>query len=99
MIENVRIALKKEIGKLITKINNSRNEAPGPELKYLRKFLLKTKREINTIEKKGLKDRLEYVFLRIGNIDSKSENLAEAYAIAFNLKLLFSNHASVKSSL
>lgn len=92
MIKDVRIALKKEIGKLITKINNSRNEAPGTELKYLRKFLLKTKKEIFAIGRNDLKDRLEHVFLRLGNVKSKSENLAKAYAIAFELWENFQNH-------
>ncbi len=89
MIEDVRRALKEEIGKLITAINNSRNEAPEPELKYLRKFLLRTKREIFTIDRQALKNRLEYFFIRLGNVDSKSDNLAQAYAIASKLHKTF----------
>ena len=71
MVKNVRIELKKEIEELITNINDSRNESPEPVLKYLRKILLTTKREIFTIAKYELKDRLEYVFLRLGNIYSR----------------------------
>ena len=92
MIEDVRIALKKEIEELITKINDSRNEAPEPVLKYLRKILLKTKKEIFTIGKHELKDRLEYVFLKLANVKSQSENLAKAYAIAFKLWRNFPNY-------
>lgn len=87
--KDVREALEKEMGEMIIKINDSRDEAPEPELKYLRNFLCETKRDIFTIDRWALKNRLEYFFISLGNVDSKSDNLAQAYAIASKLHKTF----------
>lgn len=85
MNENERKTLKKEIGKLILKINKSRKEAPNPELKELRKSLRKTRKKILTIGKNELKDRLETAFLKLSNVESQNKNLVKAQKHAFEL--------------
>jgi hypothetical protein len=85
MTKNGRVAFKEKIGELIKTIKNSKNEIPKEKLKDLRILMQETKGKINTIERKDLKDRIEVVFLILGSVKSKSENLTEARNIAFKL--------------
>jgi hypothetical protein len=85
MTKNGRVAFKEKIGELIKTIKNSKNEIPKEKLKDLRILMQETKGKINTIERKDLKDRIEIIFLVLGSIKSKSENLTEARNIAFKL--------------
>ena len=85
MTKNGSVDFKEKIGELIKTIKNSKNEIPKEELKDLRILMQKTKGEIFTIEHKELKDRIEVIFLILGSIKSKSENLAKAYAVASKL--------------
>jgi hypothetical protein len=85
MTKNGRVAFKEKIGELIKTIKNSKNEIPKEKLKDLRILMQETKEKINTIERKELKDKIEIIFLVLGSIKSKSENLTEARNIAFKL--------------
>ena len=85
MIGNERLALKKEIGKLIFQINESRSVVPKKELKELRKSLRKTKKEILTIGENELEYKLGEFFQKLANVKSKNINLVEAQNHAFEL--------------
>ena len=90
MIENEQVSkrpksLEEGIDELIEIINASRNEAPKKGVKDLRILLQEMRDEIHMINKKDLQDKLEYVFSKLGGINSKSENLVKAQNHAFEL--------------
>ena len=89
MIEDERVdnrLMENGIGKLIEQINDFRNEFPRPEIKELRKFLKKTKRNIDTLGKKKLKEIMRFAFLELMSVKkSKSKKLRKAQKYALKL--------------
>jgi hypothetical protein len=99
MTEDERAArlteLEKKIGELIDIINNSREEAPGPEMKEVRLSLEDIKRKIRdapgNLKRAEFIATLEFTVTVLGKAmdDSRSKKLAEAHKQAFDLLTRF----------
>jgi hypothetical protein len=85
MNEDERIALKNEIGELITEINESRSVVPKKKLKYLRKSLREMSEGIFTTDETELEEELGKAFQKLASVKSKNKNLVKAQNHAFEL--------------